>query len=455
MKKEGYILIVDDNEDLLKSMVQLLKSEFEKIDTLNNPKTIPSYLSSNNPDIILLDMNFSPGQQTGNEGIFWLKEILKIDMRAIVFLITAYGDTELAVKAIKEGGTDFIIKPWDPAKLIVTLKAGIRYRKAQKLLEKSENTKHILQGDIDNRYDPLLGTSMAMKKIYEIIGKVAPTDANILITGENGTGKELVAREIHRQSGRADKIFIHVDLGSITNTLFESELFGYVKGAFTDAKSDRQGRFEIASGGTLFLDEVGNLPYDMQSKILSAIQNRTITRVGNNTEVPLDFRLISATNTDLPSMIGRNLFREDLFFRLKTIEINIPPLRERASDINIIADHFFRKYGAKYRKEPLKIENEVYTLLHKHRWPGNIRELKHSIESAVIMCNDQTVKPSDLNLNPNPPSDVSELTYSLEIIEREALKNALRKAGGNISDAAKLLEISRTTLYSKIKKHDL
>jgi len=448
-------LIVDDNEDLLKSMVQLLKAEFERIDTLKNPKTIPSYLSSDKPDIILLDMNFSPGQQTGNEGIFWLKEILKADRHAVVYLITAYGDTELAVKAIKEGGTDFITKPWDPAKLIVSLKAGIKYRKSQNQLEKAEVTKNILQSDIDNRYDPLLGSSQAMKRVYEIINKVAATDANVLITGENGTGKELVAREIHRQSGRSDKIFIHVDLGSITCTLFESELYGYVKGAFTDAKSDRQGRFEIASGGTLFLDEIGNLPYDMQSKILSAIQNRIITRVGSNIEIPLDFRLISATNHDLRSMIDRNLFREDLFFRLKTIEIMIPPLRERYGDINLLADYFFRKYAAKYRKEPLKIENDVYTILNNHRWPGNIRELKHTIESTVIMCNDQTIRPADLNLNPNSRIDTHETIYSLDIIEKEAVKKALEKAGGNISDAAKLLAISRTTLYSKIKKHDL
>jgi DNA-binding NtrC family response regulator len=454
MKEDGHILIIDDNEDLLKSMVQLLKNEFEKIDTLKNPNRIPEYLINNTPDIILLDMNFSAGQQTGNEGIFWLREILKTDRSAIVYLITAFGDTELAVKAIKEGGTDFIVKPWDPAKLIVSLKAGIKLHRSQIQLEKLENTKNFLLNDLDNQYDPLLGSSPAMKRIYDIINKVAATDANILITGENGTGKELVAREIHRKSERADKIFIHVDLGSITTTLFESELFGNVKGAFTDARSDRQGRFEIASGGTLFLDEVGNLPYDMQSKILTSIQKKTITRVGSNQEISLDFRLISATNHNLQSMIEKNLFREDLYFRLKTIEIDIPPLRERAGDINIIADYFFSKFGAKYRKDPLKIENDVYILLNNYRWPGNIRELRNTIESTVIMCDNNTIKSADINLNYSHKSK-DEALIPLDAIEKEAVRKALERANGNISGAAKLLDISRTTLYSKIKKHDL
>ncbi|MCX6302241.1 MAG: sigma-54 dependent transcriptional regulator [Bacteroidia bacterium] len=454
MKEDGHILIIDDNEDLLKSMVQLLKNEFKKIDTLKNPNIIPEYLINNNPDVILLDMNFSAGQQTGNEGIFWLREILKTNRSAIVYLITAFGDTELAVKAIKEGGTDFIVKPWDPAKLIVSLKAGIKLRRSQTQLEKLESTKCFLLNDLDNQYDPLLGSSPAMKRIYDIINKVAATDANVLITGENGTGKELVAREIHRKSERADMIFIHVDLGSITTTLFESELFGYIKGAFTDARSDRQGRFEIASGGTLFLDEVGNLPYDMQSKILTSIQKKAITRVGSNQEISLDFRLISATNHNLHSLIEKNLFREDLYFRLKTIEIDIPPLRERTGDINIIADYFFSKFGVKYRKDPLKIENDVYILLNNYRWPGNIRELRNTIESTVIMCDNNTIKPADINLNYSHKSK-DETLIPLDAIEKEAVRKALERANGNISGAAKLLDISRTTLYSKIKKHDL
>ena len=454
MKKEGHVLIIDDNEDLLKSMVQLLKNEFEKTDTLKNPNLIPEYLADHNPDIILLDMNFSAGQQTGNEGIFWLKEILKIDRSSIVYLITAYGDTELAVKAIKEGGTDFIVKPWDPAKLIVSLKAGIKLRRSQVQLEKMVNTSNILLNDLDRQYDPLLGSSPVMKEVYRIISKVATSDANILITGENGTGKELVAREIHRQSVRGGKIFIHVDLGSITSTLFESELFGYVKGAFTDARSDRQGRFEIASGGTLFLDEVGNLPYDLQSKILTSIQKRIITRVGSNHEIPLDFRLVSATNHDLQTLIRNNLFREDLYFRLKTVEINIPPLRERLDDINLIADYFFRKFGAKYGKEPLKIENDVYRILNKYPWPGNIRELKNTVESAVIMSDESIIKPADLNLNLSNTGRYESLP-TLDSIEKEAIARALERTNGNISGAAKMLDISRTTLYSKIKKHDL
>ena len=455
MKKDGRILIVDDNEDLLKSMVQLLKNEFAAIDTLKNPNIIPEFLRKNNPDIILLDMNFSAGQQTGNEGIFWLKEILKIDRLAIVYLITAYGDTQLAVRAIKEGGTDFIVKPWDPAKLIVSLRAGIKLRRSQIEVEKLKTTRNMLLNDIDSQYDPLIGSSPAIKRVYEIISKVASTDANVLITGENGTGKELVAREIHRQSKRADKIFMHVDLGSISASLFESELYGYVKGAFTDAKADHKGRFEVASGGTLFLDEVGNLPYDMQSKILSSIQNKVITRVGSNQEIPLDFRLITATNHDLQKLIDRNLFREDLYFRLKTIEINIPPLRERAGDINVIADYFFTKFCAKYGKGTLKIENDVYIRLNSHLWPGNIRELKHTVESAVILCDSQTIKTADLNLITATGKNKNGTILPLDSVEKEAVKAALERAERNISEAAKLLRISRTTLYSKIKKHDL
>lgn len=453
MKKEGHILIVDDNEDLLKSMVQLLKTEFSTIGTLKNPNLIPEYLRKNNPDVILLDMNFSAGQQTGNEGIFWLREIIRTDRLAVVYLITAFGDTALAVRAIKEGGTDFIVKPWDPEKLIASLRAGVKLRRSQVEVENLEHAKNALQDNLDNRYDPLLGSSPAMKRVYELINKVAETEASILITGENGTGKELVAREIHRRSGRSGKIFIHVDLGSLAESLFESELFGYVKGAFTDARNDRKGRFEISSGGTLFLDEVGNLPYDMQSKILTALQKRAITRLGDNREIPVDFRLITATNQDLAQMIAKNLFREDLYFRLKTIEITIPPLRERNGDINMIADYFFRKFSERYKKEPLKIEHDVYRKLNEYHWPGNVRELRHTIERTVILCDDHTVKPSDLNLSVTGTR--SNVVLPLDIVEKEAVKAALEKAEGNISDAAKMLQISRTTLYSKIKKHDL
>jgi DNA-binding NtrC family response regulator len=451
--KSGHILIIDDNEDLLKSMVQLLKPEFSTVGTLKNPNRIPEYLRKNNPDVILLDMNFSTGQQTGNEGIFWLREIVRMDRLAVVYLVTAYGDTQLAVRAIKEGGTDFIVKPWDPEKLMASIRAGVRLRRSQVEADNLEHAKNALQDNLDNYYDPLLGSSPAMKNVYDLIAKVSPTDANILITGENGTGKELVAREIHRRSQRAGRIFMHVDLGALAETLFESELFGYVKGAFTDARTDRKGKFEVASGGTLFLDEVGNLPYDMQSKILTAIQKRSVTRLGDNTEIPVDFRLLSATNQDLAQMIGRNLFREDLYFRLKTIEITVPPLRERSGDINMIADYFFRKFAERYKREPLKIEHDVYRKLNEYHWPGNVRELRHTIERMVILCDDHTVKSADLNLS--SPGTRKDVILPLDIVEKEAIKAALDKADGNISDAAKMLQISRTTLYSKIKKHDL
>jgi two-component system, NtrC family, response regulator HydG len=453
VKKDGHILIIDDNEDLLKSMVQLLKAEFSIIGTLKNPNLIPEYLRKSSPDVILLDMNFSAGQQTGNEGIFWLREIIKTDRLAVVYLITAFGDTSLAVRAIREGGTDFIVKPWDPEKLIASIWAGVRLRRSQVEVENLELARDVLQDNLDSHYDPLRGSSAAMKKVYELITKVSGTDANILITGENGTGKELVAREIHRRSPRSGRVLMHIDLGAIAQSLFESELFGYVKGAFTDARTDRKGRFEIASGGTLFLDEVGNLPYDMQSKILTALQKRTITRLGDNTEIPVDFRLISATNQNLPQMIAKNLFREDLFFRLKTIEITIPPLREREGDINIIADHFFRKFSERYNRKPLKIEHDVYRKLNEYNWPGNVRELRHTIERTVILCDNNTVKSADLNLFTT--ANRREGILPLDMVEKEAVKAALEKAEGNISEAAKMLQISRTTLYSKIKKHDL
>ena len=349
-KVKGKILIADDNEGILKSLSFILRQEFEEVTTIKNPAKFTSLLHSGSFDIILLDMNFSAGVNTGNEGLFWLKEIIKEDPDAVIILITAYGDIELAVRAMKEGATDFIQKPFDTVKLVSTVKAAYQLRMSKVQVSKLMQKQKHLSEDLDKKFTSLIGESPAMKDILLTVKKVAPTDANVLILGENGTGKELIAREIHRQSKRADDVFISVDLGSLSESLFESELFGHVKGAFTGAAEDRKGRFETATGGTLFLDEIGNLPISLQSKLLTVLQNSYIIPVGSNKPVPIDVRLITATNKHLPDLIKDNLFREDLMFRINTIQIEIPPLRNRGDDILLLAEHFLKIYGKKYEK---------------------------------------------------------------------------------------------------------
>jgi DNA-binding NtrC family response regulator len=454
--KKGKILIVDDNVQILDSLKILLKNEYEEIETIKNPNLIPEKIRSGNYDIILLDMNFAAGISTGNEGIFWLREILKLDPDAIVILITAYGDINLAVQSIKEGATDFITKPWDTEKLLVTLNTAYELRLSKLKVNSLKNKQKQLTEDIDKRFQMFTGTSIAMQEVLQTINKVASTDANILILGENGTGKELIAREIHKKSKRSSEVFVSVDMGALTETLFESEIFGHVKGAFTDAKEDKAGRFETASGGTLFLDEIGNIPLSLQSKLLSVLQNRQITRLGSNKAIPIDIRLISATNKPVYNMVEDNLFREDLLYRINTIQIEVPPLRKRRDDIPGFVDYFLKQYSNKYEKPLLKITAEAYELLINYSWPGNVRELKHTVEKAVILSESVILKPEDFYLR-QPKTDDNRVSDSLKLTdtEKHTIEKVLEKCNGNLSKAAKMLDISRTTLYAKIEKYKI
>jgi DNA-binding NtrC family response regulator len=455
-EKKGDILIVDDSVSVLKSLELYLKHYFKSVKTLSSPNQIPFLLSTENIDIIMLDMNFTAGVNTGNEGIYWLRNILKQDPTVVVIMITAYGDIELAVKAVKEGATDFITKPWDNQKLLATLQTALKLRLSNKEIRKLRLRQKQINEDINRSYGQIIGESETMKDLYKTISKVASTEANVLLMGENGTGKELIAREIHRQSKRSHKDFISVDLGALSETLFESELFGHVKGAFTDAKDDRIGRFEAASEGTLFLDEIGNLSFSLQAKLLSAIENKKITPLGSNREIQVDIRIISATNKDLPAMVRDNLFREDLFYRLNTVHVNIPPLRDRGDDIVLISEFYLNQFAGKYDRLPLKFTSGALDKLKKHSWPGNIRELRHTIEKAVILCEREVLTPDDFAFSTESSlkTDIDK-HLSLEEGEKLIISNALVKNNWNISEAAKELGIGRQTLYRKIEKFGL
>jgi two-component system response regulator HydG len=455
-KVKGKILIADDNDGILKSLSFILRQEFEEVTTIKNPAKFTSLLHSGTYDIILLDMNFSAGVNTGNEGLYWMKEIIKEDPDAVIILITAYGDIELAVRAMKEGATDFIQKPFDPVKLVSTVKASYQLRMSKVQVSRLMHKQKHLSEDLDKKFNSLIGESPVMKDILLTVRKVAPTDANVLILGENGTGKELIAREIHRQSKRAEDVFISVDLGSLSESLFESELFGHTKGAFTGAGEDRKGRFETATGGTLFLDEIGNLPISLQSKLLTVLQNRYIIPVGSNRPVPVDVRLITATNKHLPDLIRDNLFREDLMFRINTVQIEIPPLRNRGDDIILLAEHFLKIYGKKYEKS-LKISGTAIDKLRQYDWPGNVRELQHMLENSVIMVDEGVIKPENLRFTTGISSGKQLFDNSLNLndVEKLTIKEALFKHNGNINQTAKELGITRKTLYSKIEKYEL
>ncbi|RPH33065.1 MAG: sigma-54-dependent Fis family transcriptional regulator [Bacteroidales bacterium] len=455
MIEKGKILIVDDDKQVLRTLEFLLETEFNQVTTLNNPNQILSLVRSEEFDVILLDMNFSKGQNTGNEGFYWLDRILKIDSDSIIILITAYGDVELAVRAMREGATDFILKPFDNNKLIATIKSALSLRKSKNEIRKLKQKQQIIAGDFEKQNSLFKGKSLAMESVYAAIRKVAKTDANVLLLGENGTGKEVVAREIHRLSVRADEAFIHVDLGAVSNSLFESELFGHKKGAFTDAKADRAGRFEIASGGTLFLDEIGNIPLPLQAKLLSALQSREVIPVGSNTPVRFDVRLISATNKSIESMIKESIFREDLYYRINTIIIDIPPLRDRKEDIIPMADHFLAQFCRKYEKPNLKFNKNSYDQIQKHSWPGNVRELQHTIEKAVIMCDSSIIAPNDLMLKASEVAIIDSNPLTLDEMEKRAITKALRNNNGVLSFAAKELGIARQTLYNKMSKYGL
>jgi len=453
--KEGKILIVDDNRGILESLEFSLKHEFEEIHTLDNPNKIPHKLKENDIDILLLDMNYSTGVNDGQEGLFWLKMILEMDPSVVIILITAYGDVELAVRAIKEGATDFIIKPWDTEKLIATLKAALKLRKSEKENLTLRSKQEQIQEDIDKKYGLIIGNSDAMRKVLITVDKVAKTDANVLILGENGTGKEMIAREIHRKSLRKNEMMISVDIGSLSESLFESELFGHVKGSFTDAKQDRVGRFETASGSTLFLDEIGNLSISLQSKLLAALQNREIYRIGASRPTPIDIRLVSATNKDLYSMINDQVFREDLLYRINTIQIELPPLRERGEDVILLAEFFLRKYARKYEKNDLKITSKAFDKLMQYNWPGNIRELQHTVEKTVILSESSSLTPEDFFFNIKDDEQDINASLNLEEVEKIAIQRSLKKCRGNMSQASKELGITRTTLYKKLEKYEL
>ncbi len=450
---EGKILVIDDDKDILLSTKVILKKEFSEIKTISEPSDIIPYIEKKIFDVILLDMNFTTGATSGKEGLDWLKRILKINPDSVVVLMTAYGDINLAIEAMKNGAVDFVVKPWDNKKLLATILSAFNLSKSKQEIIQLKSKQEILVKDIDQSYTEIIGESENMLELYEIIDKVAPTDANILVLGENGTGKEVVARAIHRKSNRSKNLFINVDLGAIPENLFESELFGHIKGAFTDAKEDRAGRFEIANGGTLFLDEIGNLSLPLQSKLLSAIQKKEITRVGSNKPIPVGIRLICATNMHLKEMVDNNEFRQDLYFRINTVEIHVPPLRDRLEDIPLISNHFLDIYRKKYNKQETKISSEAFKKLKKYNWPGNIRELQHIIERTVIMNNANTLNANDFVLNISDNTSLNKNNLNLEEVEKQTIERALKKHNFNVSAAAKELGLGRTTMYRKMTKY--
>jgi DNA-binding NtrC family response regulator len=453
---KGKLLIVDDHKQVLKALIQLLEPEFESITGISNPNQIIGNMNKEEYDVILLDMNFSAGVNTGNEGIYWLNRILKSDPSAVVVMITAYADTDLAVRAIKEGATDFAVKPWDNNKLIATLQAAFRLRQSKVENKKLRDRQKLILKRNATPDGPLIGKSEAIENVFQMMKKVSRTDANILVVGENGTGKELIVKEIHNISRRADEAFISVDVSSIAETLFESEMFGHVRGAFTDAREDRTGWFETASGGTLFLDEIGNLSFSIQSKLLTAIQNRVIYKVGSKTPIPFDIRLICATNKNLKEMVSKDLFREDLFYRINTIVIEVPALRERGDDVILLAEYFLKEYSNKYNKFQLKFNRKALEKLMKYHWPGNIRELRHTIEKAVILCDSDVLMPEDFIISPSARQTVfQQKKPTFPEIEKQALQNALYNNNGNVLKAAKELCLARQTMYNKIKKYNL
>jgi len=453
---EGNLLIVDDNKSVLDSLRLFLKHRFKKVVTLESPGRIISTLKKEDIDLVLLDMNFTAGESSGKEGLKCLSDILDHDPALSVVFITAYGGIELAVEAIQKGAIDFILKPWDNQKLLSTLQAAYKLRRSRLSIKQLNKQKLALSDDIDRQFELIRGKSQAMETVYETVNKVSNTLVNVLITGENGTGKEIIAREIHRQSGRADQIFLSVDLSSLTGSLFESELFGHLKGSFTDAKTDRTGKFLAADKGTLFLDEIGNLPTELQSKLLTSIQNREIIPVGSNASIPVDVRIISATNKDLTQLIQQQRFREDLYYRINTIIIEIPPLREREGDIMLLARHFLEKFSDKYNKSGLILNESAGNAILNHHWPGNVRELKHSIEKAVILSDGPAIQPDDLFVK-TPHVSVLDVNKSLSMdeYEMEIIRQVLKKYRGNISYTARELRIGRQTLYRKIQKYGI
>ncbi|MBA3647522.1 MAG: sigma-54-dependent Fis family transcriptional regulator [Chitinophagales bacterium] len=449
--KNTSILIIDDDPDVLTAVRLLLKTEAKEVVTEKNPENLRSLLAKQKFDIILLDMNFNSSINTGNEGLFWLKKIREAGSAAAVIMITAYGDIDLAVRSLKEGAADFIMKPWHNEKLINTLKDALKHYGTKKTSGPDEVKNSIIGVE-------LIGESEAMQDIFFKIEKIAPTDANILILGENGTGKDLIAKAIHQQSLRSKTPFVKVDVGALTETLFESELFGHKRGAFTDAREDREGRFEAANGGTVFLDEIGNISLQQQSKLLSVIQSRQITRLGTNQPVAIDIRLICATNVPLSELANELRFRKDLIYRINTVEITVPPLRKRGNDIILLAKHFVTTYSSKYLKPDLQLSEQAMEKLRNYSFPGNVRELQYSIERAVIMSDGDILRSADLLFSPlesaaslrDEPQE-----FKLSAIEKNTILRVIEKHNGNITKAAKELGLTRTALYRRLTKYDI
>lgn len=454
---DANILIIDDDDDILLSARLFLKKHFNQVLTCKSPKEINVLLSRNEVDIILLDMNYQKGASDGREGLYWLEHILSIDKDYVVILMTAFGNVELAVQAIKKGATDFILKPWENEKLFATLSAGAKLRHSNNKVKKLEKIHTSIQSDMARKFEHIVGDDESVQQLQKTLSKVAPTDANVLILGENGTGKQVFAYEIHKNSLRKKQLFMHVDLGSLNENLFESELFGYVKGAFTDAREDKPGRFEMADGGTIFLDEIGNLSLPLQAKLLTVLQNRTVTRLGESKERKIDVRLISATNMPLHEMVAKGTFRQDLLFRINTVELLLPPLRARGNDILLLAQHFLQVFGTKYHKPIQSIHAVAEKMLLNYHWPGNIRELQHVIERAIIMTDGMEITAQDLQLSPQKFGNQAVLQSDMPLDEMEKMmvNKAIEKHKGNISRAATELGLTRAALYRRIEKFGL
>jgi DNA-binding NtrC family response regulator len=452
--KKGKLLIIDDNKGILNSLELLLRSEFSDIKTIGNPNLINAELEKTDYDVVLLDMNFRSGINSGNEGLYWLKEIRKRSPVTEVVMITAYGDVELAVKSLKEGAFDFIIKPWDNTKLKATLQAAMRLSSSNVQVGRLRSNEKMQKQDAGRISSLVPGDSQFMKDVMHLVGKVASTDANVLITGENGTGKELIAREIHNQSNRSDELFVSVDLSALTESLFESELFGHKKGSFTNAMEDKMGRFTLSDKGTLFLDEIGNIPLNLQSKILTVLQTRLVTPVGSTKEIAVDFRLICATNKNLQQMVRDGHFRQDLLYRMNTIQIHLPPLRERPEDIEALADHFLKLYSRKYNKPVLELREDALAKLKRNAWPGNIRELQHTIEKAVILADSSNLKAADFVFFENE-SELVTPAETLDEMEKKMIIRTLKRNNNNQTLTADQLGVTRQTLYNKLKKYGI
>jgi DNA-binding NtrC family response regulator len=457
----GSILIVDDDEDILTASRMLLRREFSHVATCNDPEEIPQRLAENPFDVVLLDMNFGPGESTGKQGLHWLETILEIDPEIVVVMITAHGSLNTAVQAMQRGATDFIIKPWQNEKVVATVSTGVRLHQSRKEAHTLRQTNKVLLKESGASDGRIIGGSAETKKLLDMVSRAAPTDANVLILGENGTGKELIARELHRQSGRADCGFLTIDMGSISESLFESELFGHKKGAFTDARDDRLGRFQAADGGTVFLDEIANLPLHLQAKLLRVLEDRRVTAVGSDESQAIDVRVIAATNVSARTLRDEAHFRQDLLFRLNTVEITVPPLRDRRGDILPIARHYAAIYSQKYGGRKRSFSPAAEQALQAYAWPGNVRALRHAVERAIILSESEVIEPANLQLDYSEPSrdhgniEIAPTLLNLDQLERDAIKKALLKHGFNISRAANELGLTRASLYRRMEKHDL